>query len=1350
MKRVCCVIAAFLVVIKVLADDPLSVRYLGIEHGLSNNAVTCIYRDHNGFMWFGTYDGLNKYDGYSFKVYRNIIGDSTSLNDNHIYTICDDSRNRIWIGTTKGISIFNPITSSFAPARFRALNSAGIQNLNEEVGIIEQVKETVFAGTRNSGLLAFDKNELIGQQITIRNHHGNYVVTAIEYDAVHNELWVLANGIGLCKYDFLKKELVIVNPLIKQASRIREKDRDNLWIVTDNGLFNYNLKIRTLSANYIEADIRVTDIIKDHAGTWWISSDGAGLWLLPGNETRARHYSSTEAVINSNAIYALYEDAEKRKWIGTLRGGVNILEPRTSSFKKISYEKSRENAVSNFILSFCEDEKSNIWIGTDGAGLRYWNRDANTYSAYVHGAGTNSLSSDFITCIARDYRDDIWISTWFGAINKFDKASNTFRHYTCYNPVTGQLENNTWFIFQDSRKRLWAGATNNGCLYLYNRAADKFELFDSSLINLQCIAEDEEGNLWGGTYGTLILIDTSKKKHQLYRIGYPVRSIQKGVPGKLWIGTEGGGLLMFDKMAGTYQRFTTEDGLPSNAILRILLDKKGNLWLSTFNGLCRFNPVTKSFKNFSQSDGLQSNQFSFNAALSLTSGEFAFGGIKGFNIFYPDSVYDKKNIPPLYLTGLRINNRAIEEDGNKYVTRIDVDKITAVTVPFDKGVLSIDFTAIEYSGSDKMHYSYYLKGWDKDWNSANNIRTANYSRLQEGSYTFYVKVRNADGVWGKETALLTIKVLPPWYRTWWAYLMYGIAFAGLIYLYHLYNKRQARLRYEVKLALLDKEKEKELTEKKIAFFTHISHEFRTPLTLIINPLKELLTESAPAGVHKKVKLVQRNAKRLLSLVDQLLLFRKVESIDQQLRLEKFDLKDACNEVFLSFTQLTSSKNIQFYFVTPENEITVYGDKEKIEIILFNLLSNAIKYTPTGGRASLAVRETETTYEIVVEDSGAGIPGEAGNKLFESFYQANNTDSASQTGFGIGLYVSQKLAKVHFGNLSYTSRLGVGTTFILTLLKGKAHFASQPISEEHAMGNGIVQELVDDLEVMPADEEVAAGNKSKVIDKLTSGLPTMMVVDDNAELRSYISGIFARQFNIYEADDGEPAYEIIQKEMPDIIISDVKMKRMNGIELCRKIKENSALAHIPVILLTASASEESKLKGIEGGAEDYINKPFDKEIILARVQNILKGRDRLRKFFFNTVTLRPTAGTDGEHKEFIDRCIEIVEKHLDNAEFTVQVFCKEIGMSHPSLYKKIKAVSGLTVNVFIRYLRLRKAAELLINTNKTIVEVTYITGFNDIKYFREQFCKLFEMNPSDYVKKYRKSFSNKLGSLPGGD
>jgi signal transduction histidine kinase/ligand-binding sensor domain-containing protein/DNA-binding response OmpR family regulator len=1331
----------------------LPVKFLGIENGLSNNAVTCIYKDYNGFMWFATYDGLNKYDGSSFTIFRNRIDDSTSLVGNEVYTITSDLKHNLWIGGRNGACIYHPATNLFSPIRYLPLASSSSSKIDFTVsGIYVQKNGFIFIASIDEGVLIFNPDKEIGQQIALidgTSKRIHYKVNSIRINDKNNDVWLFVDDVGLCKYDKKNNTVNVVNRNARQGNCLEIDNDQNLWLGSNKGLYKYMPATNTFSDNYFNGNYRITDLYIAGTGVLWIASDGKGVLLMDLATKKLKPLLSADGkeMLNSSSVLDLFEDEQGRKWISTLRGGINVIESKENPFKSVVYNDNKiKNPNINFVSSFAESADGNIWIGSNGSGLRCWNRNKNTYTFYANDANNDkSLRSNLVTSVIEDYKKNIWASTWYGGINRFDKASNTFKHYSCFNSFTDLEEKQVWFLYEDKDKNLWASTSNDGTLYSLNRTTDRFDLFDPALINIQCLAEDKEGNLWGGNYSSLIKIDKKNKKHITYHIGYTVRSIHEDKYGNFWVATQGGGLLLFNRKDGTYKRFDEAKGLQSNTILRILEDSHGNLWMSSFTGLIKYDAQKKSFIKFSKSDGLQSNQFSFNGATTLKSGEFLFGGIKGFNIFYPDSVYTSAVKPNVFLTGVHINGEPIEANIN-HITNIFLDKVTELTIPYDKAYISLDFVAPEYGAPDKIRYSYYLEGWDKKFNTVNLNHTVTYSHLPEGTYYFKVKVTDILGIWGEETQLLKIKVLPPWYRSWWAYLFYlGLA-TTLIYLYVTYKSNQHRLKYEVNLAMLTAEKEKELTEKRISFFTHISHEFRTPLTLIINPLKEIVFGKNGAEEDKRLTVVYRNARRLLSLVDQLLLFRKVEAEEQQLKIEKFGIADLCNEVYLCFQQHAVSKNIHFSIEGIESKTNLIADKEKIEIILFNLLSNAFKFTPNGGIISLRLTEKDKQVEIFVSDNGCGISKEASNRMFQPFYQVNAKDSNHPTGFGIGLYLSRKLAEANGGTLHFVSEESIGTTFVLTLPKPDASITDD-ISVNEIKSSSFLQELVEDvsIEKVSLTETEYPQNKSDIIHKLTSDLPAMLIVDDNKDMRDLLKQIFKDQFIIYEAVNGEEGYECARKEVPEIIISDIMMGKMSGIELCAKIKSDTVIGHIPVILLTASLSTDSKLKGLEGGAEDYITKPFENEIIVASVKNILKRRNRLQQYFFNAVTLQPNFSIASEYKEFIEKCIEITEKHMDDPDFTIKTLSREIGMSHPKLYKKVKSVSGLSVNVFIRYLRLRKAAELLINTNKTINEVTYEVGFRDIKYFREQFNKLFTINPSEYIKRYRKPLGNK--SIP---
>jgi signal transduction histidine kinase/ligand-binding sensor domain-containing protein/DNA-binding response OmpR family regulator len=1277
--------------------DP--VRNLGIENGLSNNAVVNVYQDYKGFMWFGTYDGLNRYDGYKFKIYRNKIGDSTSLIDNGIYTIEGDASHQLWIGGRKGLCILN--NERFYKARYGATGKVVEGNIH----IIKAGKDgLMLVGSENNGLIVFYGDPGNGRQIPLGKNTG-YEVTAIDIDPA-GTAWIFIQGIGLCKYDH--NAITIINQQIKKANCLKFDKTGALWLGTDQGLFRYS---GTYSNNYLSENSKIVNLCVDKQGVIWVASDGHGIFLINGT---AIPYNKQ---LSSNSVYSIYEDREGRKWIGTLRGGINIIEARQDLFEKHVFNEG--GVVNNFILSFCEGSGKNIWIGTDGGGLKYWNRETNTTKDY------HITSSNFITGIIKDSRDDIWITTWFGGINRYNKSTDAFDHFTCFNPFTKAEENNLWAIYEDAQKRIWASTTNNGTLYLFNRITNNFDLFDKSLVNIQCLAEDSKGNMWGGNYSSLIKIDREHKRHKTYSIGYTVRSIHEDKHGRFWVGTEGGGLLLFNPATGKFTRFTDAEGLPNNSILRLLEDNQGYLWMSTFNGLARFDPEQRTCRNFSQSDGLQSNQFAYNAAIKLSSGEFMFGGIKGFNIFNPDSIYERNSMAPVFLTGIRINNVPVEQN-EAYVSRKSLENVEELRIPYDKAAVTLDFVALEYSSPDKISYAYQLDGWDKMWNYVGESRTANYTRLQEGDYVFRVKATNADGKWGREIAMLRIIILPPWYRTWWAYGLY-IAFVVIcIYLFIQYKSRQERLKYEIKLAHLENEKEKEINERKLSFFTNISHEFRTPLTLIINPLKELMEKRGT-----ELSVVYRNARRLLSLVDQLLLFRKADSEGDRLKITRLDLVALSNEVFLCFTQQAKTRNIQYDFMTVEEKLEIYADYEKIEIALFNLVSNAFKFTPEGGSILFEIRRIDGEVEIIVKDSGCGIAPAIGNKIFEKFRQGDS----NRSGFGIGLYLVKHFIEKHEGTIHYVSKLNEGTIFVIRLKPGTAAL----LTGEAGGRSGLLEELVDEAPVNTY--------KRQPTEELITEKRSILVIDDSAEIRQYLQQLFADQFIVYEADNGDEGFAAVQKYMPDLVISDIHMQGMDGVELCSRIKQTDNISHIPVILLTSTSSADIRLKGIEGGADDYITKPFDQDLLLVKVQSIIKNRNLLRQYFLENITLKKSyVKVPAEYQDFLKKCIDIVEANLSNEDFSIKTFTQAIGMSHSSLYKKVKSISGQTVNAFIRSIRLRRAAVLMLKENYTINQAAFQVGIGDVKYFREQFFKLFGMNPSEYLKKYKHSFNQDLNVI----
>ncbi|GLB49495.1 hybrid sensor histidine kinase/response regulator [Neptunitalea sp. Y10] len=1306
-------------------------------------------------MWFGTYDGLNKYDGYNFKVYRNKIGDSTSLTGNTIYCIAQDNNHDIWVGGVKGASKLNKNTEEFSRLSYYDVALGKAFPITGEVHQIQKIANgNILLGSQRFGLLLFKPGELIGSQIPINvngEKHYNYNALAIEYNNQINTCWVSIKNRGIYTIDC--KTLTLSEKYMKFKQTICmffDEITDTLWIGTEEGLFNINLKNENVSGNFLSKRVHVTKIIKDKEQKFWVTTDGLGVFTstILNNKFAIIPYSldNHQPLSSSNSFFSVYEDHQGNIWFGTLRAGLSLLGKKPLHFKHILVPKESDGSSSdNFILSFSEAKNEGLWIGTDGAGLKYWNRSKNTFTNVFDETNDASLKNSFVTGITKGEGDDLWISTWYTGIIYLNTKTKNVKRYECFNLHTNQIEKNVWFIFKDHSNRLWASTTNEGTLYLYNKIEDKFEVFHKDITNLQSIEQTSDGKLWAGNYNTLFKIDIDAVTYQSYDLGYPIRSIKEDHEQNLWIGTQEGGLLLFDQNTGSYERFTKADGLPGNNILRILEDNNHNLWLSTYNGLTKFNKKD-IFRNFSVSDGLQSNQFSFNAALKLSDGAMVFGGINGFNIFNPNDIVEQQSKKELRLNEIWLNNKPLH-NVSEYITTSDYNGLKKLKLPYYQTALSLEFVSIEFWHPDKLQYAYKLEGWDENWNVIDNIRRANYSKLLDGDYVFKVKIKDDNGTWGKPVTLATIKVLPPWYRTWWAYLLYIIFTIGVVYIGITYSKNKVQMKHNVELAKLESKKEKELATQQREMFTYISHEFRTPLSLIIDPIKQIVDKDI--GTDKTdneegLKVAYRNAKRLLSLVNQFLVFRKAESNAIDLKIAFFDLKLLCAEVYECFVNLAEEQQIDFKLILPETETKVYADYERIEIALFNLLSNAFKHTPKNGNINLEIQTNNDVVKIFISDTGCGISAEDLPYIFDKFKRVK-TNSHTKSGFGIGLFVVDHFIKKHKGSINCKSIVGEGTTFTITLKLDKDHFGDINILENIPTHTELAQEL---LISDTTDTKVAKEINEKLNFKkeFISEKRSVLIVEDDTEMREYLISLFKTDYIVYNAINGIDGYDQILKYNPDIVISDIAMEGLNGVELCSKLKENENLNHIPIILLTATSSPEIQLQSISNGADDYITKPFDSSILKAKVERLLISRNELRKYFLENITQKEDYKVPAEFKDFLIKCNQIIEANLSNKDFNLKMLAQDMGMSHRSLYDKIKQITGLTLNAYIRNVRIRHAAFLMLTENKTIAQIGSLVGLEDQKYFRQQFVKIYEMTPSEYIKRYKDAFHKNLNII----
>ncbi|MEO5912292.1 MAG: two-component regulator propeller domain-containing protein [Pelobium sp.] len=1325
--------------ISVSAQQISNIQTLGIENGLSNNSVRFIFQDHNGYMWFGTHDGLNRYDGYGFEVFRNSIDDSTSIPHNFVYTIAEDNAGKLYIGTGQGVSLYDPLYRNFSPVYLKAHRTGIIEKIQNSVNIIKSDQQgTIYIGANGMGFLVKPAAKKEFLQIPFQLGAKESVSYSLSSIAVGNDgrVFVFVSDVGLFYYSPKNRKLISLSEEKNSADAMAIDHDNNIWIGTESGIYKYDTGKATWSRGTQNSSLltsQVSSLFLDKNNRMWVGLPGKGLVVLSLKDDKSTVLKSgnTEPNLTSESISTVFGDNEGRIWIGSLNGGLNIVQPHHSKFNIISNNPFNINSLtSNFVSTFYEDNEKNLWIGTESNGLSVWNRKLNSFDNYQSQPGNNSLSNNWVTSIKRDYLGNIWVATFGGGINKFDPKTKKFKHYICYNPALSLNNRNVLQIFEDSKKDLWATTYASGRLYKYNREDDKFEVFDQNLDDIYFLTENKNGDFLAGNASRLIKIDRTFKKHQFYDIGKPVRAIYRDANGQLWLGTEGGGLLLFDLSAGKIiKRFSTDDGLSNNSILSIQEDNHHNLWMSTFNGLIKFNTRSKKITNYYQEDGLQSNQFFYRSAAKLSSGEMVFGGVKGFNIFYPDSIKANSTIKPIFITSIKVKGKLLTGE-SEFVNKIANGSVTSLKLPYDDAVISVDFATLEYSSPGSIQYAYYLEGWDKGWNYSGKLRVANYTNIHEGNYILHVKSTNAAGVWSNNEKVIKIEVLPPWWRTWVAYLIYLFILFFLIRKFVIYQRDKERLKFQVQLAATKMVQEKELHDRKLSFFTHISHEFRTPLTLIINPIKEFLNSKSHQVETKELIVVYRNARRLLSLVDQLLHFQKANP--DKLKVSSFDLVNFCKEVFLCFVQQAKFNEITFEFTSSKENIEVLADREKLEIAIFNLISNALKYTPAGGSIYVWVSEEDENAKISVKDTGVGISEELGEEIFNRFYQVTDKENY-KGGFGIGLYVVKEIMESHQGNVSFDSIKNEGATFQLKFPKKVAfdgrvveYATTTPMHTEERI------EIEDTNEIKPTAVPKIAPDINIISER-----STILLVDDNLEIRNYIKSIFEADYQIMEAESAEKAFVMIENEIPNLVITDVVMGEMSGVDLCQRIKEDSALMHIPVILLTSATTAALKLKGIEGGADDFITKPFDKEILVARVANLLRSRINLHQHFYNQITLKvDDYSVSPDLKKFLENCIEITEKHLDDKDFNVKQLADELDMSHSALYKKVKLISGKSINEFIRFIRLRKVAQLFINTDCKVNEGAYSAGFNDIRYFREQFAKVFGMNPSEYIRTYR--------------
>jgi signal transduction histidine kinase/ligand-binding sensor domain-containing protein/CheY-like chemotaxis protein/AraC-like DNA-binding protein len=1338
------------------AQSPnISFKHINYDQGLSNSTIGAITQDARGFIWIGTRDGLNLYDGYRMTVFRNEKGNPETLSDNYITCLYTDKQHTLWIGTLNGLNRYDETTKKF---------TSYVQQSGSENGI-----------------------------------SGN-TINCIMEDANKN-LWVCTNN-GLDIFNRGKKKFTHVKALLLQrpANYISQGINKTIWIATDSGLLQYRPDTKNWLSKIKDPSLGINFIQQGINGQVWLGTKGKGLLALnpDGSLKSYRHSDANPASLGNDQVLSLLCDKAGRVWVGTINGGLNLFNSDTQTFTKYTYQPAKPYSLSQRTISaIFEDGQGNFWIGTHRGGVNLYNPGAKKFNVYRQEVGGNSLSYNDVKCFEETHDGKIWIGTDGGGLNLFNQQQQTFTTYRHRVNDGASLGSDAVLdITEDSQNRLWI-STWGGGLNLMNTATGTFISFKNNPSNpssipsdfVQQVYQDKTGVLWVGTYfGGLTRFDPSTGKFSRIIAGADgktrlqgnnIVAINQDIEGNLWIGTDDGGLncfrnrmqtfvhyfdkenkkpdirviftdhsgnlwvgqsglYLYNKQKDTFSLFTTEAGLGHDFIKGITEDNEGNLWVSTSNGLVKLNTVTHHANKFNTSDGLQAMEFEVNAYMKTRNGQLFFGGINGFNAFYPKDIKSNHFVPPVYITNFQVFNKDMLP-GKDSTLEKDISLTDHIELNYLQSSISFSFAALNYLAPENNKYAYKLTNFDKSFNYTSTSPQATYTNLDPGDYTFTVKAANNDGVWNNAGKSITITITPPWWRTWWLRTL--VALTGLWVAYAIIRYRQ-----NLQLKKLEEEKKEEVHQLQLQFFTNISHEFRTPLTLLLGPLEKLLGNSSAPEQSRTYQLMYRNATRLMNLINELMDFRKAESGALKLNVTPGNITVFMNEITDEFGLWAEQKNIQFRVQNQDlGASEVYFDRQLLEKILLNLVNNAFKYTNDGGEITVKLffdeRAFSPSYQnelkitnayqakqymyILVADTGIGISAESIKHLFQRYYRITST----HLGSGIGLAFVKTLTLLHKGRIDVYSERNKGTEILVALPVGEADYSASErwISENKpVLLESVItewQQTAEDSELKEPPTTARPGAAAKYI----------LLVEDNSELRTFLKEILGGIYQIIEAKDGLEGLAMAQAAAPNMIISDVMMPNMNGIELCKLIKQDEQTKHIPFILLTAKDSLEAKLEGIESGADFYFSKPVSINLLLLTIRNVFLQHEQIKERYTQDYQAEiKEAVHSNKDKQFMNQLVAVIEAQLENPELDVDYLCHNLNMSRTKLYELIKRLTGQSIVEFIRTIRLNKAIHIMTHEDASTTEIMMRVGIQTQAYFTKAFKKEFGKTPSQFL------------------
>ncbi len=1328
MKNTFCVLACFFITIFCQAqsvEEHYYFKNLSIRNGLSQNTVNAILQDRKGFMWLGTKDGLNRYDGLSFRKFKHDAANPRSIGNSFITSLYEDFNGNIWVGTDAGVYIYYPEKEAFEEFDCQSLEKTRIER---SVSMIAGDKQgRVWIAVEAQGMFCYDARQKLLRNYPLSEISSN--IKCFTFDS-GGTLWLGFYGDGLY---YSKDNLATVHPYGSPEDGKREFEGGVITKIVQgnyNCLYIGSVKEGVSELNLTSGQVRnllaidesgesifCRDLLPYSDDELWIGTE-SGIYIYNLRTAQFIHLRASlydSYSLSDNAIYALYKDREEGLWIGSYFGGVDYY-PRQYTYFAKYYPKNIANSLhGKRVREFCRADDGTLWIGTEDGGLNHFNPKTKEFHFFEPSAGFTNIHG---LCMDGSH---LWVGTFSKGLRVIDTRTGVvLRTYTEGHTPHSLNDNSIFSICRTSAGEIYLGTLFG--LLRYNRTQDNFDCIPE--LNgkfVYDIKEDSYGNLWLATYANgAYCYDVSARRWKNYvfdaedekSLPYDkVLSVFEDSYRQIWLTTQGGGFCLFHPDTETFTRYGLKDGLPNDVVYQIVEDDDRFLWLTTNNGLVRFDPKTMEMKVFSTANGLPTNQFNYRSGFKDEAGNIYLGSINGFVAFDPRTFAENRQVPAVAITDFLLFNKEVSVGETDSPLKSSITFSDKVVLTADQNSFSFRIAALSYQAPRMNKLMYKLEGFDEGWLTIGESPLVTYSNLGYGDYVFKVKASNSDGVWNEQETSLHLSILPPFYLSGWAYCFYVLFFMGCLVCVIFYFKRRNYRKQHRQMEMLEQEKEREVYHAKIDFFTNVAHEIRTPLTLIKGPLENIiLKKEVDSETKEDLYIMKQNTERLLNLTNQLLDFRKTETRGFRLNFTECDVVAVLRETYFRFTSLAKQKGLDFILELPQECFMADVNQEALTKIISNLLNNGVKYASTYLRISLET--DEKVFHIRTFNDGEMIPDTMKEEIFKPFVRLDKEDEVT-TGTGIGLALSRSLAELHQGSLMMEKGEEVNC-FCLTL----------PVNQDST--------ITLSAENVSQVEENSCGWEQEETDTKEKK-PMILVVEDNPDMLAFIRKQLTTEYSVLTAMNGIEALAVLDNHYVNLVVSDVMMPQMDGFELCKTIKSDLSYSHIPVVLLTAKTNIQSKIEGLELGADAYIEKPFSVEYLLANISSLIHNREKLRQTFAKSpfVAANTMALTKAD-EEFIWKLNDIIQANLHNPEFSMEDMADALKMSRSSFYRKIKGVLDLSPNEYLRLERLKQAAQLLKEGKSRVNEICYTVGFNSPSYFSKCFLKQFGVLPKDFI------------------